>query len=262
MDDLGRRVFGAAAIWLGVVGLIFDDFAAVWQPVPDGLPGRGLLAYAAALILLAAGAAMQWRRTAKWAAIALAVLYGVFALLWARRIIGFPQLFAVWSGTAEQLALVVGAATAWACLSNSPWSGRTAQIARLVFGLCCLAFGTAHIIYVKETSALVPAWIPPGTAAWAYITGGCHILGGLALISGVQALLAARLLTAMFAGFGLLVWLPQLIAKPHDHMTWCGNGINLALVGAAWIIADAIARFGTRLQFGRAGKMQAVVGTQ
>lgn len=247
MDDLGRRVFGAAAIWLGVVGLAWDDFAAVWQPVPDGLPGRAILAYAAAAILFLAGMGMQWRRTAKWSAIVLALLYGVFALLWARRIVGFPQLFAVWSGTAEQLALVIGGVTAWASLSDNTASERTVQLGRIVFGLCCLAFGVAHILYVKETAAMVPAWMPPDQKLWAYVTGGCHILGGLALISGVQALLAARLLTAMFGGFGLLVWLPLLIAKPHDHMTWCGNGVNLALVGSAWIIADAIGRFGARV---------------
>lgn len=247
MDDLGRRVFGAAAIWLGVVGLAWDDFAAVWQPVPDGLPGRAMLAYAAAAILFLAGMGMQWRRTAKWAAVVLAVLFGVFALLWARRIIGFPQLFAVWSGTGEQLALVIGGVTAWASLSNNASSERTVQIGRIVFGLCCLAFGTAHILYVKETAAMVPAWIPPDQKLWAYVTGGCHILGGLALISGFQALWAARLLTAMFAGFGLLVWLPLLVAKPHDHMTWCGNGVNLALTGSAWIMADAIGRYGAKV---------------
>ena len=239
MGDLGRRVFGVAAIWLGVVGLAWDDFAAVWQPVPDGLPGRGLFAYAAAAVLLAAGAALQWRKSAKWAAIALAVLYGVFALLWARRIIGFPQIFGVWSGTAEQLALVVGALVVCATLRDD---GRTAQVGRLVFGLCLLAFGMAHFLYVKETAALVPGWLPPGPRFWAYATGACHVAAGLALLSGIQAQLAGRLVTTMFVGFGLLVWLPQLFAHPKDHMAWAGNGINLALVGAAWVMADALAR--------------------
>jgi uncharacterized membrane protein len=241
MNDLGRRVFGVAAIWLGLVGLAFADFAAVWQPVPAGLPGRTALAYATAVVLLASGAALQWRRTAKPAAIVLAVLYAAFALLWARRIVTHPQIFGVWSGTAEQLALVVGGAVAWAWLQPSE---RTAQAGRLVFGLCLVAFGVAHVLYVKETAALVPAWLPPGPKAWAYVTGACHVLAGLALLSGLQALLAARLLTAMFVGFGLLVWLPQLLAKPGDHMAWAGNGVNLALVGAAWVVADAIARFG------------------
>lgn len=118
-----------------------------------------------------------------------------------------------------------------------------AWIGRVVFGLCLLAFGTAHFLYPAETAALVPKWLPPGPKAWALITGACHVAAGLALLSGVRALLAARLLTAMFVGFGLLVWLPQLFAHPEVHMSWAGNAINLALIGAAWVTADSVARF-------------------
>ena len=47
MTDLGRRVFGLAAIALGLVGLAWGDFAAVWQPVPKETPAYLGLAYAA-----------------------------------------------------------------------------------------------------------------------------------------------------------------------------------------------------------------------
>jgi hypothetical protein len=39
-------------------------------------------------------------------------------------------------------------------------------------------------------------------------------LAVLALLAGRGALLAVRLLTVMFAIFGLLVWLPRLLADP------------------------------------------------
>jgi uncharacterized membrane protein YphA (DoxX/SURF4 family) len=143
---------------------------------------------------------------------------------------------------------MMGGVMAYACLlpRESAGANRLALGGRLAFGLCLLAFGTAHFLYARETAAMVPAWIPPGTRFWALITGGCHLLAGLALLSGIQARLAARLLTAMFVGFGLLVWLPQLFATPHAHMAWAGNAINFALVGAAWAVADSIARFGAR----------------
>lgn len=247
MTDLGRRVYGAAAIALGLIGLAWGDFAAVWQPVPDGMPGRTVLAYATAVAFLVAGAALQWLRTARWAALALAALYLVFTLLWARRIPGHPQIFGVWSGTAEQLALVASGIMAFASLRQDDWphARRVAQICRLLFGVCLLAFGTAHFLYPAETAVLVPKWLPPGQGAWAMITGACHILAGLALLSGVRALLAARLLTAMFVGFGALVWAPQLFTQPQVHLNWAGNAINLALIGAAWVVADTISRFAT-----------------
>jgi uncharacterized membrane protein len=242
MLDLGRRVYGLAAVLLGIVGLAWGDFAAVWQPVPDGMPGRTALAYACGAALVVGGAALQWRRTARWAAIGLGCLYAVFALLWARRIVGHPAIFGTWSGTAEQLAIATGALACLACLR--PSGEPMAMIARLVFGLCLVAFGMAHFLYPAETAALVPKWLPPGQKAWALITGAAHLAAGLALLSGVRALLAARLLTAMFVVFGALVWAPQIFAHPEVHMVWAGNAINFALVGAAWAVADSIARFG------------------
>lgn len=34
LADLGRHVYGLAAVALGIIGLVFGDFANVWQPVP------------------------------------------------------------------------------------------------------------------------------------------------------------------------------------------------------------------------------------
>ena len=35
MIHIGNRIYGAAAIALGLVGLAWGDFAAVWQPVSN-----------------------------------------------------------------------------------------------------------------------------------------------------------------------------------------------------------------------------------
>jgi len=55
---------------------------------------------------------------------------------------------------------------------------------------------------------------------------------------------AAILLTAMFASFTLLVHLPMLAADPSRYMNWTENALNLTLVGAAWVVADSLARPG------------------
>lgn len=240
MNTLGRHVYGLAAIALGAIGLKWDDFAAVWQPVPDDLLGRATLAYVAAGAFLLAGLAMQWRRTARIGAGAATIMFAIFALLWVKRVIGFPTLFATYSGVAEQLAITTGGVMAYASVVGP--SSRTLTVCRIVFGVCLLAFGGAHFVYVKETAEMVPAWIPPNPNIWAYITGAAHAAAGLALISGVLAPLAARLVTLMFVAFGTLVWAPQLMAHANDHTVWCGNAINLALVGAAWVLGDALAQ--------------------
>jgi hypothetical protein len=38
--------FAVGMIGLGILALVYGDFAMVWQPVPDWVPGRMALAYA------------------------------------------------------------------------------------------------------------------------------------------------------------------------------------------------------------------------
>jgi uncharacterized membrane protein YphA (DoxX/SURF4 family) len=237
---IGSRVYGLAAVLLGAVVLAWHEFSSTWQPVPDALPQRVLLAYAAGATLVVAGLALVARRWERPAALTVAALSLVFAAGWAGRIVGQPTLFAVWLGFAEQMAVVVGGLAV--VVSRDGRAGPTAHVLRVAFGLCLLAFGTAHLLYVKETADFVPAWIPPGQRFWALATGIADLAAGIALLAGPLALLAARLATAMFIGFGLLVWLPRLIAAPTDQMTWFGNAVNLSIAAAAWAMADLIAR--------------------
>ena len=159
-------------------------------------------------------------------------------LLHLPRIIAQPSVFVMWSGTAEQLALVAGGLMAYSfCLARA---GRAAGIARLIFGVCLIAFALAHLFYLKDTADFVPKWIPPGQVFWAYATAAGHLAAALAILSGVAARLAARLLTGMFIGFGVLVHAPLIIADPHTHFNWAANAMNFALIGAAWLIAASV----------------------
>jgi uncharacterized membrane protein YphA (DoxX/SURF4 family) len=240
-SDVGRHVFGAAAIIFGVAGLIWGDFASNWQPVRS-VPYHTALAYLAAVSLLGAGIAVQWRRTARVALLVLAFWYLIFAGFWAPRVILLPRIAGTWSGFAEQFCLVVAAMMAYVTLSdgNEPWTDAALRVGRMLFGLCLISFGVVHFEALKQTADMVPSWLPPNQRFWAAATGVAHLLAGVAIVTGVQALLAARLQTAMFLGFGLLVWLPSFIAKPTAHNVWGGNAMNLAAVGAAWIVVDIL----------------------
>jgi uncharacterized membrane protein YphA (DoxX/SURF4 family) len=242
--DFGRLVYGMAGIALGIIGLVWRDFGAVWQPLENlgAAPHRALIAVIFAAALFFAGAATVWRRTAPIGFLALTVLHFISALGWAPRIVAAPGAFGVWNGFCEQFALVCAGVVGYACLSPpaSPWTGRAAQMGRLLFAVCAVSFAFGHFTAIPEAASFVPQWIPPGQRFWAWATGAFHLLAGLAIGSGVQAAPASRLLTAMMVGFGVLVWAPMVIAAP-SHFNWAGNAINLALVGAAWVIADSIA---------------------
>jgi uncharacterized membrane protein YphA (DoxX/SURF4 family) len=231
------------AIALGLVGLVWGDFATVWQPVQSGVPHREALAYIAAACLLSAGFAIQWRRSAPAGLLLLAILYFIFALLWLPRVVGYPHIFGTWGGFLEEMALVAAAVVVYASLAphDSARPSRTARIGRLSFGVCVLSFGLGHFFAIPETAGMVPGWIPPGRQFWAVATGVAHLLAGLSILSGVLDVLGSRLLTLMLVTFGALVWAPALFAQPREHVVWAGNAINLALIGAAWVVADSIA---------------------
>jgi len=172
----------------------------------------------------------------------LTALYSVFALLWVRQIFAFPGVYDGWGNFFEESGLVIAGAGLWARLApvDSPWQDRAALIGRL-FGICVISFTLEQIFSIQATASFVPKWIPPGQMFWAVATTVFFAMAAPAILSGILAGLASRLLTAMIVGFELLVWAPRLFTAPHDHFNWAGNGISLALSGAAWVVSDLIA---------------------
>jgi hypothetical protein len=176
--------------------------------------------------------------------VVLIVVYSMSAFLWVPRIIGLPTSFGTWAGFAELYSLAAAGIALYASGSRGvdARAGLLSTFAIRSVGVCAIAFGAAHFVAVKETAAMVPAWLPFGGTVWSIATGLGHLLAGIAIVTGVQAILAARLLTAMCVSFGTLVWLPMLFASTVPHMTWAGTAITMALAGAAWVIADELSR--------------------
>jgi uncharacterized membrane protein YphA (DoxX/SURF4 family) len=172
----------------------------------------------------------------------LTVLYmlGV-VLLHLPRVVAHPFTFTPWGGIGEQLALAAAGLVAYAS-SPGVRAKSLVRTGQLVFGACLLIFGLAHFLYLDFTASMVPSYLPPNHMFWAVATGIAHVAAGVAILSGVQARLAAILLTVMFAIFSALVHVPALLADPHSHLNWVMNGINLALTGAAWVVADSLGR--------------------
>lgn len=99
---------------------------------------------------------------------------------------------------------------------------------------------------------MVPKWLPLGGSFWAIITGIAFVFAGLAILSGMLDVLAARLLALMLFVFSVLVLAPGILSHPHNHIPWGSNAYNLAAVGAAWI-------FGESLAFRRCGRQPETV---
>ncbi len=240
----GWRVYGLGVMALGMVCLAFGDFHP-GQPVPKEFPERTALAYAAAAFMLVAGMAVEWRRTMVWGAAALTAYFALIAvvLMNGRVLLAHYAEFGPYESLAIELAIAAGGLIAYAASAriDAALASRLTRLGQVAFGVCALIFGAAHFVYMNLTAPLVPKWLPPSQEFWGYATGLCHIAAGVAILTGVQARLAAILLTVMFASFTPLVHLPMLLADPSSHWIWNENAVNIALIGAAWVIADSLA---------------------
>jgi uncharacterized membrane protein len=246
-SNLGIYVYAAGAIFLGILGLASGDFAATWQNVGPKAPFRELLAYLTAVIELVAGIALLWRRTARAGALTLTAVYSIFMLLWVPKYLGNLRNFDPLGNVFEQFSLVVAGAVLFASFSpaGSFFSRRERLFARL-YGLSAISFGVGHVYYMPGLLSWIPKWLPPSQMFWAYVTTIGFFLAAAAILSSIMAPLASRLITAEIVGFEILVWIPKLLAGPHDHFNWAGNAISVALSGAPWVVSDSICRAAKR----------------
>lgn len=250
---IGIYVFGLASVAAGIMDLLWGEFEAAHQPIQalsDHIPGVKILAYIAAIWLITAGVAILGRATARGGAAALAIVYFIFGVFLFPRFYTAPHFLghhpgvyiAVLASVGQQLILVIGAVIVYGSLgARHSLSPIGALISRWTFGLCSVVFGLGHLTAVHDVAPMIPNWMPLGGAFWIVLTGIAFVLAGLAILSGILDVLAARLLALMLLIFSLVVLAPMIFAYPHNHIAWGGNAYNLAAVGAAWIVADWLA---------------------
>jgi uncharacterized membrane protein len=265
---IGVYVYGIASVAAGIMDLVWGEFEPAHQPIQawgDHIPGVTIFAYIAAVWLIAGGAAILWHESARFGAAALAILYGIFVLFPLPRFYTAPYFLgyrtAVYIGVlgsvCQQIILFVAAAILWESLTaRGSLSQRAALIARWTFGLCSVDFGLAHLTAVQTVVPMIPKWMPLGGTFWVVLTGIAFVLAGLALISGVQDVLAANLLGLMLLVFSVLVLAPMIFPSPRDHVAWGANAYNLTAVGAAWIVANWLATRRQTIQNQQSAKLE------
>ncbi len=243
----GHFFFAAIMIWLGVMGLIKGDFVQIWEPVPKWVPARTALAYLCAVISLAGGVGLLWQGTA---AIAARVLF-TSLLVWLL-VFRLPNLFyqtplvlVAWSfGATAVMAAAAWILSIWFASDHDRQrfglfaDERGLRIARVLYGVSLIPFGLAHFMYRDATTVLIPGWLP-GHVAWAYCTGAAFIAAGLAVTVGVWARLAATLSTLQMGLFGLMVWVPRVVAGTVNDFQWGEFVVTFALTAGAWVVADS-----------------------
>ncbi len=243
----GHACFAAALIWLGAMGLSKGAFVQVWQPVPKWVPAREALAYLCAFISLASGIGLLWQRTAAVAArvVFASLMVWLLVLRLPNLFFETPVVLVAW--TFGSTGVMVAAA--WVLYVRFAGDRdrqrlgfladeRGVRIARALYGLSLVPFGLAHFLYLDATTVLIPQWLP-WHVAWAYFTGAAFIAAGLAVAVGVFARLAAALSTLQMGLFGLIVWVPRVLAGPLNDFQWGEFVVTWALTAGAWVVADS-----------------------
>ncbi|MCW3849582.1 DoxX family membrane protein [Sphingomonas sp. LB-2] len=237
-DQIDRDAlpYALGAIGLGIASLIARDFAFQWQPVPQTIPARDLLALASGALLAAGGLAAAWRG-AGLARLILPAFYLLWVIALHLPVVAAAPTVGNLLGVAEILALAAGGSV----LADERGPKWLPLAARIAFGLSALVFGLSHFVYADFTAKMVPGWIPL-PLFWAYATGAGHAAAGLAILSGVKARLAAAALAGMCASFVLLLHLPRVIAAPDSRFEWTMLCVSLSITGAAWLLRRILPR--------------------
>jgi uncharacterized membrane protein len=241
-------LFAVGMIGLGILALVYGDFALVWQPVAPWIPGRTILAYGSGLIMLLGGVGLLSRATVTWSVRILFPYLIVWLLLKVPALLVAPQMEAVWLGFGEIAVLLAGGWVLFATLAGlregSPLTFATGangiRLARMLFAVSLIPIGLSHLVYVKQTVELVPAWLPY-RVGWAYLTGAGQIACGLGVLFWIFPRVAAWAEAGMISLFTLLVWGPAIVAAPKTRLPWTAFFISWAIASAAWVVAQNIA---------------------
>jgi uncharacterized membrane protein len=243
----GHAAFAAAMIWLGAMGLSKGTFVEVWQPVPTWVPARAALAYLCAFISLASGLGLLWQRTAAVAArvIFASLMVWLLVLRLPNLFFQTPLVLVAWTfGSTAVMAAAAWVLYVWFAGDRDRQrlgllaDERGVRIARALYGLSLIPFGLAHFMYLDATTVLIPSWLP-WHVAWAYFTGAAFIAAGLAVTVGVVGRLAAALSTLQMGLFGLIVWVPRVLAGAVNDFQWGEFVVTFALTAGAWVVADS-----------------------
>lgn len=243
----GHAAFAATMIALGIIGFVKGDFVQIWEPVPRWVPGRGVLAYLCALISLGSGIGLLWRRSMPAASRVLfaSLLIWLLVLRLPNLFFETPLVLVAWT-FGSTAVMVAGAWVLYGWFAGERdrrllgfvIDARGLRIARVLDGLSLIPFGLAHFMYVDATTVLIPNWLPWHVAC-AYLTGAAFIAAGLAVSTGVLARLAAALSALQMGLFGLIVWVPRMVAGTVNDFQRGEFIVTCALTAGAWVVADS-----------------------
>lgn len=161
---LGRLLFALSFAVLGVFNLIRADFTIIWQPVPQRLPWRGTLAYAAGALLIACGLGMLLTRTMRLATLLLtANLLAWLLLRTLPGVLAAPGVEMQWLALGTTTMMFTAGWILLAAIAREQGGGHglldgpeAVRSARRLYGAALPLVGLSHFFYLQLTAHMVP----------------------------------------------------------------------------------------------------------
>jgi len=239
-------LFAIGLIGMGVLALVYGDFAMVWQPVAPWFPGRTVLAYGSGVLMVGCGVGLFFRATTAWALRIVLPYLVVWQMLKFPSLVVAPKMEAVYLGFGEIAVLLAGGWTLFARLGDLSgtkfaWAGgeQAVRFARYYFAVWIIPIGISHVLYLKPTLDLIPPFLP-GKVFWAYLTGIGQIASGLGVLFGVLPRVAAWAEATQISLYALLIWLPAILLENKNlgpSFAHANQRLSLTAFFISWIIA-------------------------
>jgi len=225
----------------------------ILPPLHSWIPGLRFWAYLGGAALIAVGAAIIFKTTARAAAL---VLGGILLALFCFYYIPYELIIdpnskylGQWGDAEKELALSGGALLIGGSFPEGvvkfqkknllirflekliPYGG-------IFFSITMISFGIDHFLYTKNVATLVPSWIPH-PVFWTLFAAVALIGSGIAIIVKIKLKLIATLLGTMIFLWFIVLHIPRAIALPFNNM---GEEVTsafsaLAFSGIAFVIA-------------------------
>lgn len=210
---------------VGILALIYGDFALVWQPVAARIPGRTALAYLTGALECAVALGMVFPATCRFAVRVLFPGVVVWQLLRLPEVILGGRHEGAWLGWGETALLFAGGWMLFARLADLSadssfaffTSERAVRLIQIYLGACIIPIGLSHFVYHEATILLIPQWIPD-RSFFAYLTGAGQIASGLGLLFNVLPRVAAYAEAAQLWIYTLLIWVPAVVFGPNTDV--------------------------------------------
>jgi uncharacterized membrane protein len=112
---------------------------------------------------------------------------------------------------------------------------------RLFYCMAVAGFAGEHFVFSTQIASMVPQFIP-FHMFWAIFCGICLLLSAFAIVTKIQARLAATMLGIMLFLFVVLLSVPATFQDPHNRFSWALVLRDSSFASAALAFAGSLHR--------------------